>query len=56
MGAVTIHSDLEPKKMKYVTASTISSAVCHEVIELDDILVFLILSFFLNFILFLNFT
>ena len=40
MDSVTIHSDLEPKKMKSVTASTIPSAICHEVIELDDIFFF----------------
>ena len=37
---------LEPKKRKSVTASTFSPSICHEVMELDAmILVFLMLSF-----------
>ena len=37
---------LEPKKRKSVTANTSSSSICHEVMELDAmILVFLVLSF-----------
>ena len=41
MAAATIHSDLKPKKIKSVTASTFSPFICHEVMGLDGmILVF----------------
>ena len=41
---------LEPKKQKFVTASTFSPSICHEVMGLDAvILVFLLLSFKLAF-------
>ena len=43
MTAVTIHSDLEPKKINSVTVSIASPSVCHEMIELNAI----ILDFFL---------
>ena len=37
---------LEPKRIKYVTVSTVSSSICHEVVGLDGmILVFWMLSF-----------
>ena len=37
---------LEPRKIKYVTVSTVSLSICHEVMGLDAmILVFLMLSF-----------
>ena len=36
---------LEPRKMKSVTVSIVSPSVCHEVMVLDDILVFWKLSF-----------
>ena len=46
MVAVTLHSDLEPKKIKPVTVSIASSSICHEVMGPDAmILVFLMLSF-----------
>ena len=46
MVAVTLHSDLEPKKIKPVTVSIVSSSICHEVMGPDAmILVFLMLSF-----------
>ena len=32
---VTICSDFEPKKMKFVTVSIVSPSVCHEVMGLD---------------------
>ena len=35
MAEVTVHSDMEPKKMKSVTASTIPLSICHEVMGLD---------------------
>ena len=35
MGAVTVHSDLEPKKIKSATASTFSPSICYEVMGLD---------------------
>ena len=39
--AVTICSDLEPKKIKSVTVSIVSPSICHEVMGLDAmILVF----------------
>ena len=38
MTAVTVHSDLEPKKIKSVTVSIASPSVCHEMIELDAII------------------
>ena len=34
MAAVTIHSDLEPKKRKSVTASIFYLSICHEVMRL----------------------
>ena len=41
MATVTVCSDLEPKKMKPVTASIFSASICHEVMERDAmILVF----------------
>ena len=41
MAAVTICSDLEPKKIKSVTVSILSPSICHEVMGLDAmILVF----------------
>ena len=41
MAAVTIHSDLESKKIKSVTVSIVSRSVCHEVMGPDAmILVF----------------
>ena len=33
MATVTIYSDLEPKKIKSVTASNFSQCICHEVME-----------------------
>ena len=46
MAAVTVRSDLEPKKTKSVNASTFSLSVCHEVMAPDAIiLVFWMLSF-----------
>ena len=46
MAAVTICSDLEPRKIKSVTISIVSSSICHEVMGPDAmILVFLMLSF-----------
>ena len=46
MAAVTICSDLEPKKIKSVTVSIISPSICHEVMGPDAmILDFWILSF-----------
>ena len=39
--AVTVHSDLEPKKRKPVAASNFRPSICHEVMGLDAmILVF----------------
>ena len=41
MTAVTVHSDLEPKKRKPVAGSTFPPSICHEVMGLDAmILVF----------------
>jgi len=46
MAAVTVHSDLEPKKIKSVTVSTFSTSFCHEMMRLDAmIFVFWMLSF-----------
>ena len=46
MAAVTVHSALESKKIKSLTASTFSHSICHEVMGQDAmILVFRILSF-----------
>ena len=46
MAALTICSDLEPKKRKSVTASTFSPSVCHVVMGQDAmILVFRMLNF-----------
>ena len=36
---------LEPKKINLVTASTLSPSTCHEAIEMDAMLIFLMLSF-----------
>ena len=33
MATVTTYSDLEPKKIKSVTASNFSQCICHEVME-----------------------
>ena len=45
MAAVTICSDLEPKKIKSVTVSIVSPSICYEVMELDAmILVFRMLA------------
>ena len=35
MASVTVHSDFGPKKIKFVTASTFSPSICHEVMVLD---------------------
>ena len=35
MAAVTVHSDLEPKKIKSVTVSNFSPSICHEVMAPD---------------------
>ena len=41
VAAVTIHSDLEPKEIKFVTVSTFSPSLCHKVMGPDTmILVF----------------
>ena len=46
MAAVTIHSDLEPKKIKCVIAPNFSPTICHEVMGLDAmIFIFCMLSF-----------
>ena len=46
MATVAVCSDLEPKKMKSVTASIFSPSICHEVMEPDAmILVFLNVEF-----------
>ena len=46
MTAVTICSELEPKKIKCDTVSTVSPSICHEVMGPDAmIFVFLMLSF-----------
>ena len=46
MAAVTIHSDLEPKKIKSVTVSIVSPNICHEAMGPDAmIFVFKMLSF-----------
>ena len=34
---VTVRSDLEPKNIISVTASTVSPSICHEVMRLDAI-------------------
>ena len=42
MAAVTLEVIMESKKIKSVTVSTVSPSICHEMIELDAmILVFL---------------
>ena len=38
MVSVTVHSDFEPKKIKSVTVSIASPSVCHEMIELNAII------------------
>ena len=35
MAAVTIHGDFEAKENKSVTVSIVSPPICHEVMELD---------------------
>ena len=46
MAAITICTDLEPKKVKSVTVSTVSPSICHEVMGPDAmILVFLSVEF-----------
>ena len=46
MAAVTVHSDLEPKRRKSVTASSFSPSICHDMMGLDAIiLVFGMLTF-----------
>ena len=35
MAAVTVHSDLKPKKIKSVTVSNFSPSICHEVMGQD---------------------
>ena len=35
MAAVTVHSDLEPKKIESVTVSIVSPSICHEVMGPD---------------------
>ena len=35
MAAVTVHSDLKPKKIKSVTVSNFSPSICHEMMGLD---------------------
>ena len=44
MAAVTICSDLEPRKIKSATVSTVSPSICHEVMGLDamiDLIIYL---------------
>ena len=36
MAAVTVPSDLEPKKIKSVTVSIVSPSICHEVMGCHD--------------------
>ena len=38
MAAVTICSDLEPKKIKSVAASTVSPSICHEMMGPDTMI------------------
>ena len=45
MVAVTIHSDFEAQEKKYVTASTFSSSICHEV--MGQVAMILVFFFFL---------
>ena len=46
MVAVTICSDFDPNKIKSLTVSIVSLAICHEVMQLDAmILVFLDVEF-----------
>ena len=45
--AVTVHSDLEPKKVKSVTASTFSPSIHHEVMR-PDAMIFIFLTFSSN--------
>ena len=46
MAAVTICNDFEAQENKSLTVSIVSTSICHEVIELDAmILVFCVLSF-----------
>ena len=35
VATVKVHSDLEPKKIKSATVSTVPSSICHEVVGLD---------------------
>ena len=54
MAAITIHSNLESKKKKSVTAPTFFHSICHEVMRLDAMVTgafsffFLLLFFFFN--------
>ena len=41
MATVTTYSDLEPKKIKSVTASNFSQCICHEVMETVSDFIFL---------------
>ena len=54
MAAITICSDFGVQKIKFVTVSIVSPSICHEVMGPDAMI--LVFWFFLNFILFLNFT
>ena len=38
MAIVTIHSDLEPKKIKSITVSIVSPSIYHEVMGPDDMI------------------
>ena len=38
IAAVILHSDFEPKKIKYVTVFTYSPFICHEVMGLNAII------------------
>ena len=40
MAAVNIHSDLNPKKIKYVTVSTFSPSICYKVMRPDAPILF----------------
>ena len=46
MDAVTIHSDLGPKKIKSVTASTFPLSICHEVMGPDAMILVVVVFFF----------
>ena len=49
MAAVNICSDLEPKKVKSLTVSIVSSSISHEVMGLDAMISFLNVEFSANF-------